>query len=107
MVQRLSVLLHLFFYGREDETDGNQESEWPRQKIANLIFLLQVIRSLVSPSENAQSTVSIAQKTINRSGSFNFYYLSVDILTEIITAVAEESEIWQMKCSNFEISPTK
>ncbi|VDN57083.1 unnamed protein product [Dracunculus medinensis] len=97
LVQRLSVLLHLFFYGREDETDGNQESEWPRQKIANLIFLLQVIRSLVSPSENAQSTVSIAQKTINRSGILSELCdvllselgLSVDILTETVTAVAE------------------
>ncbi|VDM24119.1 unnamed protein product [Toxocara canis] len=115
LIQRLAMMLHSFLFGREGEEEAESESEWPRQKIANVIFLLQVLRSLVSPRENAVTNTNAAQKTINQSGEASSCFsgvsevsvsrdcmlgelcsvllselgVPVEVLTETIIAVAE------------------
>lgn len=68
MIQRLAVLLNYFLYGRNEEDFPQHDYEWQKQKIANVIFLLQVVRSLVSPQDNSHSTTRAAQKAISQSG---------------------------------------
>ncbi|VDK41735.1 unnamed protein product [Anisakis simplex] len=99
LVQRLALMLHSFLFGREgEESDfAENDSEWPRQKIANIIFLLQVLRSLVSPRENAQTNTHAAQKIINQCGMLGELCsvllsemgVPVEVLTETIIAIAE------------------
>uniref|UniRef100_A0A9J2PNX3 Vesicle tethering protein Uso1/P115-like head domain-containing protein n=1 Tax=Ascaris lumbricoides TaxID=6252 RepID=A0A9J2PNX3_ASCLU len=97
LIQRLATMLHIFLFGREGDEETESESEWPRQKIANVIFLLQVLRSLVSPRENVITNTHAAQKTINQSGMLGELCsvlltelgVPVEVLTETIIAVAE------------------
>uniref|UniRef100_F1KV47 General vesicular transport factor p115 n=1 Tax=Ascaris suum TaxID=6253 RepID=F1KV47_ASCSU len=97
LIQRLATMLHSFLFGREGDEETESESEWPRQKIANVIFLLQVLRSLVSPRENVITNTHAAQKTINQSGMLGELCsvlltelgVPVEVLTETIIAVAE------------------
>ncbi|KAK6025846.1 hypothetical protein OSTOST_08241, partial [Ostertagia ostertagi] len=64
LIARLGVMLNTFLYGsEEDETDS---LEWVKQRTANIIFLLQVIRSLVSP-DNAVSNTHAAQKALHQT----------------------------------------
>ncbi|KAL3983017.1 Uso1 / p115 like vesicle tethering protein head region family protein [Acanthocheilonema viteae] len=98
MIHRLAALLNYFLYGREDEEDLPQRDyEWQKQKIANVIFLLQVVRSLVSPQDNSQNNIHAAQKAISQSGMLknlcsvllSEIVATVEVLTEAIVTVAE------------------
>lgn len=97
LIRRLAVLLHSFLFGREGDEDVEQEVEWPKQRAANVIFLLQVVRSLVSPHENSQNIIHAAQKPINQTGMLNDLCsvllselgVSAEVVTESIIAVAE------------------
>uniref|UniRef100_A0A1I8E9N1 General vesicular transport factor p115 n=1 Tax=Wuchereria bancrofti TaxID=6293 RepID=A0A1I8E9N1_WUCBA len=98
LIQRLAVLLNYFLYGREGEEDLPQrDNEWQKQEIANVIFLLQVIRSLVSPQDNSQNNTHAAQKTISQTGMLKSLcsvllseiVATVEVLTEAIITVAE------------------
>uniref|UniRef100_A0A915C6F5 Vesicle tethering protein Uso1/P115-like head domain-containing protein n=1 Tax=Parascaris univalens TaxID=6257 RepID=A0A915C6F5_PARUN len=97
LIQRLATVLHSFLFGREGDEETESESEWPRQKIANVIFLLQVLRSLVSPRENVITNTHAAQKSISQSGMLGELCsvlltelgVPVEVLTETIIAVAE------------------
>ncbi|KAK6111405.1 vesicle tethering protein head region family protein [Brugia pahangi] len=98
LIQRLAVLLNYFLYGREGEEDLPQRDyEWQKQKIANVIFLLQVIRSLVSPQDNSQNNTHAAQKAISQTGMLKSLcsvllseiVATVEVLTEAIITVAE------------------
>uniref|UniRef100_A0A915PK69 General vesicular transport factor p115 n=1 Tax=Setaria digitata TaxID=48799 RepID=A0A915PK69_9BILA len=98
LIQKLAVLLNSFLYGREGEEDLSQRDyEWQKQKIANVIFLLQVVRSLVSPQENSQNNTHAAQKAISQSGMLKNLCsvllseigATVEVLTEAIITVAE------------------
>ncbi|CAG9533455.1 unnamed protein product [Cercopithifilaria johnstoni] len=98
LIQRLAVLLSCFLYGREDEEDLPQRDyEWQKQRIANVIFLLQVVRSLVSPQDNSQNNTHAAQKAISQSGMLknlcsvllSEIVATVEVLTEAIITVAE------------------
>ncbi|EFO16891.1 hypothetical protein LOAG_11615 [Loa loa] len=98
LIQRLAVLLNSFLYGREGEQDLPQRDfEWQKQKIANVIFLLQVVRSLIAPQDNSQSNTHAAQKAISHSGMLKTLcsvllseiVATVEVLTEAIITVAE------------------
>ncbi|MCP9265502.1 General vesicular transport factor [Dirofilaria immitis] len=98
LIQRLAVLLNCFLYGREGEEDLPQHDyEWQKQKIANVIFLFQVVRSLVSPQDNSHNNTHAAQKAISQSGMLknlcsvllSEIVATVEVLTEAIITVAE------------------
>ncbi|VDK82667.1 unnamed protein product [Litomosoides sigmodontis] len=98
MIQRLALLLNRFLYGREDEEVFQQhDCQWQKQKIANVIFLLQVVRSLLSPQDNSQNNTHSAQKAISQSGMLkdlcsvllSEIVATVEVLTEAIITVAE------------------
>ncbi|VDD87997.1 unnamed protein product [Enterobius vermicularis] len=96
LIQRLTSVLHTFLYGGSEEDDVGWD-EWPKQKVANVIFLLQVIRSLVSPLNNPQSNTYAAEKAISQSGMLaelctvllSVVGVTTDVLAETIIAVAE------------------
>lgn len=70
LIQRLAGLLQTFLYGREGKDEVRQrEHDWQKQKVANVIFLLQVIRSLVSPQDSSQTNTHEAQKVIFQAGA--------------------------------------
>ncbi|KAK5977001.1 General vesicular transport factor [Trichostrongylus colubriformis] len=94
LIARLGVLLNTFLYGsEEDEADT---SEWVKQRTANIIFLLQVIRSLVSP-DNVASNTHAAQKALHQTKMLaelcrvllSEMGLPVEVLTETVIVVAE------------------
>ncbi|KAK6025845.1 hypothetical protein OSTOST_08240 [Ostertagia ostertagi] len=94
LIARLGVMLNTFLYGsEEDETDS---LEWVKQRTANIIFLLQVIRSLVSP-DNAVSNTHAAQKALHQTKMLaelcrvllSEMGLPIEVLTETVIAVAE------------------
>ncbi|KAJ1374325.1 hypothetical protein KIN20_036992 [Parelaphostrongylus tenuis] len=93
LISRLSMILNAILYGAEEETDN---SEWVKQRTANIIFLLQVIRSLVSP-DNAVTNTHAAQKAIHQNKMLaelcrvllSEMGLPVEVLTETVIAVAE------------------
>ncbi|VDN24233.1 unnamed protein product [Gongylonema pulchrum] len=98
MIQRLAALLHCLLYGREGEQGApRREYEWNRQKAANVMFLLQVVRSLVSPQDNSQGNTHAAQKVLSQTGVLkNLCNIllsevgaAVEVLTETIVAIAE------------------
>ena len=73
----------------------NDTGEWPSQKISNLLFFLQVVRSLVSPTNPIQVTNS-AQKVMSSCGLVAKLCsllmatgIPSDLLTETICTVAE------------------
>ncbi|CAJ0601357.1 unnamed protein product [Cylicocyclus nassatus] len=93
LIARLGVVLNAFLYGNEEEPDGG---EWVKQRTANIIFLLQVIRSLVSP-DNSGTNTHAAQKAIHQTKMLSELCrvllsemgLPVEVLTETVIAVAE------------------
>lgn len=102
MIQRLALLLNRFLYGREDEEVFQQHDyEWQKQKIANVIFLLQVVRSLLSPQDNSQNNTHSAQKAISQSGKDltpNKDYFSVTcrngVLAKMYTKILDLLIVW-------------
>lgn len=61
--------MHTFLYGHEETEEVDVDSaEWPKQRTANVIFLLQIIRTLVSPDNNSQNTHA-AQKVLNQTST--------------------------------------
>ncbi|TMS38604.1 hypothetical protein L596_005294 [Steinernema carpocapsae] len=97
-VQRVAVLYHSFMNLEVEENEYDATNgEWPKQKIANVIFILQVIRSLISPADNVASLVHAAQKMIYHTGILGELCkvlcdernVSMEVLTETVVAVAE------------------
>ncbi|GMR47771.1 hypothetical protein PMAYCL1PPCAC_17966 [Pristionchus mayeri] len=106
LIPRLGIVLHQFLYGNdeEDPVEGGQNGSsiapsaenWPKQRTANVIFLLQILRSLVAP-DNAGGVTHAAQKAMHQAkilGELCRVLLSetgvgVDVLTESVVAVAE------------------
>ncbi|CAJ76944.1 Uso1_p115_head domain-containing protein [Caenorhabditis elegans] len=94
-VARLGKILHTFLYGNE-ETEDIEVTEWAKQRTANVIFLLQIIRTLVSPDNTSENTHA-AQKVLNQTKILEELCrvllseigASVEILTESIIVVAE------------------
>lgn len=80
--------------GAADISTTNEE--WSRQKTANVIFVFQVLRSLVAHDNQGNSTQA-AQKMMNQCGVvrdlcrilLSELGVSVDVLTEAIITVAE------------------
>lgn len=77
------------------EQSDDSDSEWPPQKTSNVLFLLQVIRALVSPTNPFQVTSS-AQKVMFSSGLLERLCnllmvsgISTELLAETICTVAE------------------
>ncbi|VDL76599.1 unnamed protein product [Nippostrongylus brasiliensis] len=94
LISRLGVMLNSFLYGsEEEETDTG---EWVKQRTANIIFLLQVIRSMVSP-DNVVTNTHAAQKALHQTKMLaelcrvllSEMGLPVEVLTETVIAVAE------------------
>ncbi|CAD6192907.1 unnamed protein product [Caenorhabditis auriculariae] len=97
LIARLGTILHSFLYGAEGETDEAVDTgEWAKQRTANVIFLLQIVRALVSP-DNAGTNTHAAQKAIYQTKILaelcrvllSEIGASVEILTESIIVVAE------------------
>ncbi|UMM29491.1 hypothetical protein L5515_011822 [Caenorhabditis briggsae] len=96
LVARLGGILHTFLYGNEETEDEVDAAEWPKQRTANVIFLLQIIRTLVSPDNNSQNTHA-AQKVLNQTKILEELIrvllteigASFEILAESIIVVAE------------------
>lgn len=91
-IQRLTPFLE--FTVPEGSTDPHS-SGWPAQKTSNLLFFLQVIRALVSPTNPAQVTSS-AQKVLSSSGIVKKLVdlvmasgIPTELLTETICSVGE------------------
>ncbi|XP_075238640.1 general vesicular transport factor p115 isoform X2 [Lycorma delicatula] len=87
-IQRLSPMFEL-------PAEGGDDGLWARNKASTIHFALQVVRTLVSPSNPAQVTAS-CQKALRASGILESMCgilmasgVPVDILTETICAVAE------------------
>ncbi|XP_050347503.1 general vesicular transport factor p115 [Nymphalis io] len=75
--------------------DNSEEAGWSPQKVSNVHCMLQLVRSLVSPSNSAQ-IVSNCQKIMNNVGLLNSLCnilmasgVPADILTETINTVGE------------------
>uniref|UniRef100_A0A158P662 Uso1_p115_head domain-containing protein n=1 Tax=Angiostrongylus cantonensis TaxID=6313 RepID=A0A158P662_ANGCA len=93
LISRLGTILNAFLYDTEEEPDN---SDWVKQRSANIIFLLQVIRSLVSP-DNAVTNTHAAQKALHQTKMLSELCrvllsemgLPVEVLTETVIAVAE------------------
>lgn len=87
LIQRLALLLHSFLFGRDtDEGADQHDYEWQKQKIANVIFLLQIVRSLVSGPDISQSNTHAAQKAIAQAGRcFLFFYCFTYFARELLT----------------------
>ncbi|CAB3406679.1 unnamed protein product [Caenorhabditis bovis] len=97
LIARVGTILHTFLYGRgEGDEEEVETEEWSKQRTANVIFLLQILRALVSPDNNSQQTHS-AQKVIYQTKILaelcrvllSEIGASVEILTESIIVVAE------------------
>uniref|UniRef100_A0A2R5LEV0 Putative er-golgi vesicle-tethering protein n=1 Tax=Ornithodoros turicata TaxID=34597 RepID=A0A2R5LEV0_9ACAR len=88
-IQRLTPF---FNYHQQGSEDG---SGWSAQKVSNIHHMLQVVRTLVSPSSPLNVTSS-CQKAMNQSGLLEQLAsilmasgIPADILTETINTVAE------------------
>ncbi|XP_026500966.1 general vesicular transport factor p115 [Vanessa tameamea] len=75
--------------------DNSEEAGWSPQKVSNVHCMLQLVRTLVSPSNSAQ-IVSNCQKIMNNVGLLNSLCnilmasgVPADILTETINTVGE------------------
>lgn len=67
LIPQLFKLTNDFLYPSE-ESDSSPEADWLPQKTANFIFILQVIRALVSPTDNTHANTHAAQRAILQTG---------------------------------------
>lgn len=67
LINQLHKLTNDFLYPPED-ADSSVDSDWLPQKTANFIFILQVIRALVSPTDNTHANTHAAQRSIHQTG---------------------------------------
>ena len=88
-IQRISPFFDLTLDQEEIEVG------WSAQKVSNMIHMLQVVRTLVSPSNNTQ-VASTCQTTIQQCGLLGKLCetlmasgIPADILTETINALSE------------------
>ncbi|KAI6175968.1 hypothetical protein M3Y97_00748000 [Aphelenchoides bicaudatus] len=96
LINALHKLTNDFLYPPED-ADSTLESDWLPQKTANFIFILQVIRSLVSPVDNTHTNTHAAQRYIHQTGLIGLlcktllseFVVSVDVLSETAVTVAD------------------
>ena len=90
-----SLIQHLVPFFEFNLPQGSTESSWSAQKVTNVFHMLRLVRTLVSPSNPQQATVS-CQKVMNQCGlqrllcSFMFANgVPTEILIETISTVAE------------------
>ncbi|GMT23628.1 hypothetical protein PFISCL1PPCAC_14925 [Pristionchus fissidentatus] len=105
LIPRLGIILHQFLYGNDDEDQGEgmpndsvptSAENWAKQRTANVIFLLQILRALVAP-DNAAGITHTAQKAMHQAKMLaelcrvllSEMGVGVDVLTETVVAVAE------------------
>lgn len=96
MINQLHKLTNDFLYPPED-ADSSLEQDWLPQKTANFIFILQVIRSLVSPVDNTHANTHASQRNILQTGLLGLlcktllseFVVSVDVLSETAVTVAD------------------
>ncbi|KAI6214020.1 hypothetical protein M3Y94_00219600 [Aphelenchoides besseyi] len=96
LINRLNQLTGEFLYPRED-ADITLESDWLPQKTANFIFILQVIRALVSPVDNAHANTHASQRCLLQTGLIDLLCrvflseveVSADVLTETAATLAD------------------
>ncbi|XP_077504760.1 general vesicular transport factor p115 isoform X2 [Amblyomma americanum] len=97
-IQRLSPFFN--YHHTQQQQEGSSDAQqsgggWSPQKVSNIFHMLQVVRSLVSPSAPLNVTSS-CQKAMNQSGLLEQLCnilmavgVPADILTETINTVAE------------------
>jgi hypothetical protein len=96
LVQRLTELARMFLCPPEDSPEY-LVTEWAEQKTSNFIFILEIVRSLVSPVDNIHSTIHAAQKVLMQCKMLdllsmvlmNDFGVGVEVLSESIVTVAE------------------
>jgi len=96
LINQLHKLTGDFLYPPED-ADSSLESDWLPQKTANFIFILQVIRALVSPTDNTHANTHASQRSIHQTGLIGLlcktllseFVVSVDVLSETAVTVAD------------------
>ncbi|GAB6028493.1 hypothetical protein CHUAL_002646 [Chamberlinius hualienensis] len=88
-IQRLTPFFHI----NSSESEG--DTGWSAQKVSNINYMLQIVRTLVSPSNPLQVT-STCQKVMNSCGLLEILCtilmasgVPADILAETINTVAE------------------
>ncbi len=88
-IQRIGLFFDL------DLSEEELEVGWAAQKVSNMLYMLSVVRTLVSPSNPTQVTTS-CQNTINSCGLLNKFCnilmaagIPADILTESISTLGE------------------
>lgn len=88
----IQKIIPMFKFG---STDSNEEQVWTPQKVSNVHCMLQIIRALVSPS-NQQQVILSCQKTMKTCGLLEALCsilmgsgVPADILTETINTVGE------------------
>ncbi|XP_075547646.1 general vesicular transport factor p115 isoform X1 [Dermacentor variabilis] len=99
-IQRLSPFFN-YHHSQQQQQEGSEAQQsgggggWSAQKVSNIFHMLQVVRSLVSPSAPLNVTSS-CQKAMNQSGLLEQLCnilmaigVPADILTETINTVAE------------------
>jgi len=95
LIQRLTELARMFLCPPEDSADFGS-TEWPEQKTSNFIFILEIVRSLVSP-ENIHSGVHACQNSFMQCGMVDLLSrvllsdlgVSIEVLIECNVTVAE------------------
>jgi hypothetical protein len=96
LINQLHKLTADFLYPPED-ADLSVDSDWLPQKTANFIFILQVIRTLVSPVDNTHANTHASQRSIHQTGLIGLlcktllseFVVSVEILSETAVTVAD------------------
>ena len=96
LVPRLTELARMFLCP-PDESPEDSVNGWPEQKTSNFIFILEIVRSLVSPIDNIHSSIHSAQQVLMQSKMLdllsmvlmNDFGVGVDVLSESVVTVSE------------------